>query len=158
VGVERVELIKGPASLMFGSEAMGGVVNITGESLPEPGTTKQDLNFKMFSNTYGVGLDYGYKRAAKNTIMVRGGVESHADYSDGDGNRVPNTSFALYNFNLGFIVHRSRVKSDNRLLASFNEFGFIADSGDIYEDNEEPRLPEQAGDFPGCLTRHPGCR
>jgi iron complex outermembrane receptor protein len=140
VGVERVELIKGPASLMFGSEAMGGVVNIIGESLPEPGTTKQDLNFKMFSNTYGVGLDYGYKRAAKNTFMVRGGVESHADYSDGDGNRVPNTRFALYNLNLGYIVHRSRVKSENRLLASFNEFGFIADSSDLYEDDEEPRL------------------
>jgi iron complex outermembrane recepter protein len=89
VGVERVELIKGPASLIFGSEAMGGVVHIIGESLPDPGTTKQDLNLKMFSNTYGVGLDYGFKKAAKNIFMVRGGVESHADYSDGNGNRIP---------------------------------------------------------------------
>ena len=31
VGVERVELIKGPASLLFGSNAMGGVVNIVEE-------------------------------------------------------------------------------------------------------------------------------
>lgn len=140
VGVERVELIRGPASLMFGSDAMGGVVNVIGETLPEPGTARQDLNLKLFSNTYGAGLDYGFKKAAKNIFMVRGGVESHADYSDGDGNRVPNTRFALYNLNLGYFVHRSRFKSENRLLASFNEFGFIADSADMYEDDEEPRL------------------
>jgi iron complex outermembrane recepter protein len=140
VGVERVELIKGPASLLFGSDAMGGVVHVIGEKLPEPGTTKQDVNFKLFSNTYGVGMDYGYKRAAKNTFMMRGGVESHADYSDGNGNRVPNTRFALYNLNLGYIIQKTRFKSENRLLASFNEFGFIADSADIYEDTDEPRL------------------
>jgi iron complex outermembrane receptor protein len=140
VGVERVELIKGPASLMFGSDAMGGVIHIIGENLPEPGNTEQDVNFKLFSNTFGVGLDYGYKKAAKNTFLVRGGIESHADFSDGSGHRVPNTRFALYNLNLGYIVNRSRFKSENRLLASFNEFGFIADSADMYEDSEEPRL------------------
>jgi hypothetical protein len=52
-GVDHIELIKGPASLMFGSGAMGGVVNVVEESLPEPGTTKQNLNFKLFSNTDG---------------------------------------------------------------------------------------------------------
>ena len=143
VGIERMELIKGPASLMFGSDAMGGVVNIVEENLPEPGTPKQNLNFKLFSNTYGVGLDYGYKKSAKNTFLLRRGIESHADYSDGAGNRVPNTRFALYNLNLGYIVQRARFKSENRMLASFNEFGFLADSADIHEDSEEPRLSRE---------------
>jgi iron complex outermembrane recepter protein len=140
VGIDRVELIRGPASLMFGSEAMGGVVNIVEEHLPEPGKPKQNLNFKMFSNTYGIGLDYGYKKTGKNTFLLRSGIESHADYSDGAGSRVPNTRFALYNLNLGYIVQRLRFKSENRMLASFNEFGFIADSADIYEDDDEPHL------------------
>jgi iron complex outermembrane recepter protein len=139
-GIERVELIKGPASLLFGSDAMGGVVNIVEENLPEPGSTKQNLNFKMFSNTYGLGLDYGFKKSAKNTFLLRGGMDSHADYSDGAGNRVPNTRFALYNLNLGYFIQRQRFKSDNRMLISFNEFGFIADSADLDEDEEEPRL------------------
>jgi iron complex outermembrane receptor protein len=97
VGVERIELIKGPAALMFGSDAMGGVVNIVEEDLPEPGTTKQNLNFKLFSNTYGAGIDYGFKKSGENAFLLRTGIESHADYSDGAGNRVPNTRFALYN-------------------------------------------------------------
>ncbi|MGD0757216.1 MAG: TonB-dependent receptor plug domain-containing protein, partial [Bacteroidales bacterium] len=143
VGVERIELIKGPASLLFGSGAMGGVVNVVEEDLPDPGTTKQNLNFKLFSNTYGVGLDYGFKKSGKNTFMLRAGIESHADYSDGSGNRVPNTRFALYNLNLGYIVQREHFKSENRLLASFNEFGFIADSADLHEDSAEPRLSRE---------------
>ena len=143
VGVERIELIKGPASLMFGSGAMGGVVNIVEEDLPESGTTKQNLNFKLFSNTYGAGLDYGFNKSGKNTFLLRAGIESHADYSDGSGNRIPNTRFALYNLNLGYIIQREHFKSENRLLASFNEFGFIADSADLHEDENEPRLSRE---------------
>lgn len=142
-GVERIELIKGPASLMFGSGAMGGVVNIIGEDLPEPGTTQQNLNFKLFSNTYGAGIDYGFKKSGKNSFLLRTGIESHADYSDGSGNRVPNTRFALYNINLGYIVQREHFESENRVLASFNQFGFIADSADLYEDSAEPRLSRE---------------
>jgi iron complex outermembrane receptor protein len=143
VGVERIELIKGPASLLFGSGAMGGVVNVVEEDLPDPGTTKQNLNFKLFSNTYGVGLDYGIKKSGKNTFILRAGIESHADYSDGAGNRVPNTRFALYNLNLSYIVQREHFKSENRMLASFNEFGFIADSADLHEGSAEPRLSRE---------------
>jgi iron complex outermembrane receptor protein len=143
VGVERIELIKGPAALMFGSDAMGGVVNIVEEDLPEPGTTKQNLNFKLFSNTYGAGIDYGFKKSGKNTFLLRTGIESHADYSDGAGNRVPNTRFALYNVNLGYIVQHEHFKSENRILASYNEFGFIADSADLHEGSAEPRLSRE---------------
>lgn len=142
-GVERIELIKGPASLMFGSGAMGGVVNVVEENLSDSGTTKQNLNFKLFSNTYGAGIDYGLKKSGKNIFLLRTGAESHADYSDGAGNRVPNTRFALYNLNLGYIVQREHFKSENRLLASFNEFGFIADSADLNEESDEPRLSRE---------------
>jgi iron complex outermembrane recepter protein len=143
VGVERIELIKGPASLMFGSGAMGGVVNIVEESLPDQGTSRHNLNFKLFSNTYGVGADYGFKKAARNTFILRTGVESHADYSDGSGKVVPNTRFAMYNLNLGYIVNHEKFRSENRLMASFNQFGFIADSADLFEVESEGRLDRE---------------
>jgi len=40
-------------------------------------------------------------------------------------------------------VQREHFKSENRILASFNEFGFIADSADLYEGSEEPRLSRE---------------
>jgi iron complex outermembrane recepter protein len=146
VGVERVELIKGPASLLFGSNAMGGVVNVVEENWQEKEKNSHNFNFKLFTNTYGAGLDYGFRKSGKNLFILRAGMESHADYSDGAGNRVPNTRFALYNLKLAYIVNRLNFKSENRILASYNEFGFIADSADLKEADEEPRLSREFED------------
>ena len=146
IGIERVELIKGPASLLFGSNAMGGVVNIVEEDWQVPEKDRHNLNFKLFSNTYGAGLDYGFRRSGKNTFIFRAGAESHADYSDGSGKRVPNTRFALYNLKLGYILNRSHFRSENRILASYNQFGFVADTSDLNEDEDEPRLSREFED------------
>ncbi len=140
IGIRRIELIKGPASLMFGSNAMGGVINIIEEDVPSPGEASHDLNLGLFSNSYAVSIDYGYKRTKKNTVVLDAGIDRHADYSDGSGERVPNTRFATYDLNLGYIFTRKRWKSDNRLLTSFHQFGFISDSSDIVESESEPRL------------------
>jgi iron complex outermembrane recepter protein len=145
-GIERVELIKGPASLLFGSNAMGGVVNIVEENWEEQQLNNHNLNFKLFTNTYGAGLDYGFRKSGRNTFMMRAGIESHADYSDGAGNRVPNTRFALYNLKLGYIINRSNFKSENRLLISYNQFGFVADTSELKEDEDEPRLSREFED------------
>jgi iron complex outermembrane recepter protein len=144
-GIGRVELIKGPAALLFGSDAMGGVVNVVEEDFQQ-GVTMQNINFKVFSNTYGIGLDYGLKKSGKNTFILRGGAESHADYSDDSSERVPNTRFALYNLKSAFILQRDHWKSENRLLLSFNQFGFIADTSEIHEADEEPRLSREFED------------
>jgi len=146
VGIERVELIKGPAALLFGSDAMGGVVNIVEEDEFEQGVTRQNINFKLFSNTYGIGLDYGLKKSGKNTFILRSGAESHADYSDGSDTRISNTRFGLYNLKSAYILRREHWKSENRMLLSFNQFGFIADTSEIHESDKEPRLSREFED------------
>ncbi len=140
VGVARVELIKGPAALLYGSNAMGGVVNIVEEDWQAQEKYNNNLNAGLFSNTYGASLDYGFRKAGKNTFMLRAGAESHADYSDGSGSRVPNTRFAMYTLKLGYNINRSRFKSENRLLTSYNQFGFIADTAELREETDDPRL------------------
>jgi iron complex outermembrane recepter protein len=142
-GVERVELIKGPASLLYGSGAMGGVINIVEDDFAEPNRKSHDLNLRLFSNTLGGGLDYGFKRVAKNKFLFRISAENHADYSDGDGKQVPNTRFALYNIKAGYIIDRPRFRSENRILSSFNLFGFVADSADLAEGEEESRFSRE---------------
>jgi iron complex outermembrane recepter protein len=143
IGVERIEMIKGPASLMFGSNAMGGVVNIVGDNSVDSTGKRHMLNFKLFSNTYGIGIDYGFKKPGKNILLVNCGIESHADYSDGNGNRVPNTRFALNNINLGYIIRRKNFRSENHFIAFYDLFGFVADSADLHEDTGESRLDRE---------------
>jgi len=113
-GVERVELIKGPAALLFGSDAMGGVINVVEEELRDKRPLEQDLNLKLFSNTLGLGLDYGFKKQGKNSFLCRASAENHTDYQAGGGERVPNTRFALYNLKFGHIYQGKNVRSENR--------------------------------------------
>jgi iron complex outermembrane receptor protein len=149
IGVERVELIKGPSALLFGSDAMAGVINIVDEKF-EPYTSKQHLNqsnklhnfnLSLFSNTYGISSSYGFKyRTPKNNEWIlRTGLDSHADYSDGKGNRAPNTRYAMYNFKLSHNINKSKFHSENKIFVGFNQFGFVKDTLDFAKILSEER-------------------
>lgn len=102
-GVERVEIIKGPASLLYGSDAIGGVINIIDEKPPVAGKLEADANINYYFNTQGINSDIGIKSTTKNNWfwIVRTGLKSHADYYEAEGIQVPNsrynTQFAKFN-------------------------------------------------------------
>ncbi len=93
-GVDNVEIIKGPASLLYGSDAVGGVINVLREKPAATGKINGDYHFQYHSNTKGVVTNLGIK-GNKNDIFwgVRGGGKSHADYYSGRNEFVPNTRF-----------------------------------------------------------------
>jgi iron complex outermembrane receptor protein len=126
VGIDRIEIIKGPMSVLYGSEAIGGVINIIDEAPAAPGNTSGDFNTRLFSNTYGLYADVGFKGANQNrNWQLRGGVNSNADYSDGDGMRILNSRFKGYYLkgNMGFT--RKNWTSYNTYNGSLDNFGFI---------------------------------
>ncbi|MFA4839347.1 MAG: TonB-dependent receptor [Candidatus Neomarinimicrobiota bacterium] len=93
-GVENVEVIKGPASLLYGSDAIGGVVNFIKEKPAPAGTLKADYHLDLFSNSLGIMQDFGIKGAGQNLFGgLRFGHKSHADYLQGGGDYVPNSRF-----------------------------------------------------------------
>ncbi|MEX0884155.1 MAG: carboxypeptidase-like regulatory domain-containing protein, partial [Cyclobacteriaceae bacterium] len=102
-GLAGVEIIKGPASIIYGSGAMAGVVNLLEDPDASTGTTEGDVNLRVFSNTLGARAEAGVKGTTETGITwsLRGASESHADYLDGDGNTVGNTRFATKNIKAG---------------------------------------------------------
>ncbi|MCX6325152.1 MAG: carboxypeptidase-like regulatory domain-containing protein [Bacteroidia bacterium] len=52
-GIEDVEIIKGPASLLYGSDAIGGVINFIKEKPASVDSIIVDYNMQLFSNTLG---------------------------------------------------------------------------------------------------------
>lgn len=140
VGVDRIEIIKGPASLLYGSEAMGGVINIIEEKSAPVNTVKVDFSTRLFSNTYGQGLDLGIKGATKKiNWRVRLGEDSHADYSDGNNQRVLNSRFGGYYAKAGFGFNTKHWASQNEYAFNQNNFGFLMDTVQL-KDKADDRI------------------
>ena len=69
--VERIEIVKGPASSLYGSEAVGGLINIITKN-PQNAPL---LNADVFSTTWGeYNLDIGFKFNAGKKAKVLTGI------------------------------------------------------------------------------------
>ena len=93
-GVEKVEVIKGPASLLYGSDAVGGAINVISERPAKQNTTVVDGGVNYFTNGAGINTNLGIRSTGKNLFWgLRGGINSNQDYTDGNQNIVPNSRF-----------------------------------------------------------------
>jgi len=93
-GIESVEVIKGPASLLYGSDAIGGVVDFVKEKPAPIGKIVGDYNMKLYSNSIGATTNIGVKGSSQNFFWgIRGGGKTDADYLQGGGDFVPNSRF-----------------------------------------------------------------
>jgi iron complex outermembrane recepter protein len=126
IGIDHVEIIKGPASLLYGSEAVGGVINIVEEREPDDGKIVGDFNTKFLSNTLGNSTDLGFKgnKNDKNW-RLRAGYESDADYQDGKNIRILNSRFNGYYFKASYEFKKKKWICKNNYNGSLNNFGFI---------------------------------
>ncbi len=135
VGVDRVELIKGPASVLYGSEAVGGVINVI-EERPEPDAPRGgDVNLRLYSNTQGISGDAGLLgNTRRGWWRVRAGADSHTDYSDGKGERVLNSRFGGFYFKSTLAFRNERRQTVLNYDGSLSRFGFIVeDLADFFE-------------------------
>ena len=99
--IDRIEIIKGPASLVYGSDAIGGVLNFVKENPAPKQTIQGDYNGQYFTNTNGYSNNFGVKGASKSFFGgVRIGQKSHEDYLQGGGEFVPNSRFNEKTINL----------------------------------------------------------
>ena len=119
-GVERIEVIKGPASLIYGSGAVGGVINLIGEPVAKEGTIEGGANIKYFGNTSGIDANIGIK-GNKNGIFwgVRGGINTNKDYIQGDGKFAPNTRFNRNNLKATFGIIKRRISA--KIIYQYND-------------------------------------
>jgi len=96
-GIEDVEVIKGPASLLYGSDAIGGVINFIKEKPATQNTISGDYNLQLFSNTLGMTNNLGVKGASEKLFGgIRVGQKTNSDFLQGGGTYAANTRFNEY--------------------------------------------------------------
>lgn len=99
LGLQRVEVIKGPASLLYGSDALGGVINfITEEPLPQ-GTVKGFFQSQYQTNNQM--QEYGLHNAGKLGALFWGinlNRKQAGNYKNSADGKVYNSGFENLDF------------------------------------------------------------
>ncbi|MBW1898411.1 MAG: TonB-dependent receptor [Deltaproteobacteria bacterium] len=101
--IERVEIIRGPASVQYGSAAMGGVVNV----ITKRGTEEPEVFVEVLSGSHGYDeASAGFSGKVKNFDFSASFTRSAMnDYVTGDGDQYLNTGYDKkqdVNLNAGF--------------------------------------------------------
>ena len=114
-GQESVEIIKGPASLLYGSDAMGGILYFNPEKYAANNKTELSVNQVVNSNTKGSNSSVTLKTSEeKFKFLVQNNYTTHADYKTPNGETVVNTRFIEKDFKIGTSYATSRYVADFR--------------------------------------------
>lgn len=142
-GQESVEIIKGPASLLYGSDAMGGVLYFNPEKYAANNTTNLVVNQVVNSNTQGSNSSVTLKTSEeKFKFLVQNNYTTHADYKTPNGETVVNTRFIEKDFKVGTSFATSRYVADFRY--NYNDLNLgLPDSAIEDSRNRTPLYPSQ---------------
>jgi iron complex outermembrane recepter protein len=142
-GIGSVEVIKGPASLLYGSDAIGGVLYLNPERYAPENMTRAEVEVDYFSNTKG----YQFSGMAKTSgeklkFLARGSYAAHSDYKTGEGVMVTNTRFNEKDLKAGFGFLDSKFKADLRYNYNQSNIG-IPEAIGVQSTEKAPLIPYQ---------------
>lgn len=143
-GIESVEVIKGPASLLYGSDALGGVLYFTPEKFAEANTFIANFDQKFFSNTLGSNTSTGLKTSSDNwKFLARGSYNTHSDYEISNGDRITNTRYNETDFKTGIGYSNSKISSVFRYNYNKLDLGMPEDGIAEQTSNKKTMYPKQ---------------
>ena len=158
-GAERIEIVRGPATLLYGSNAVGGLVNVITphESYREAlfAGTRGQFSTNVGSANAETGTTASLQHAQGNLLVWGGGSMRRTDDYDTPAGTIENSATKLRNARAGlgwfgdrFFASGGFTAEDGRYGVPFaNEFhGHHDDHGDDHNEAEEEHHDEEGDD------------
>ncbi|NLJ17546.1 TonB-dependent receptor [Globicatella sulfidifaciens] len=143
--INKLEIIKGPSSFLYGSDALGGVINVNSNTAPSKHTfggnidlvgKSNNLHFggslnvfgrkdKWFFNFRSTYMDYADYRVPSDTVYI------YSYAVDLDKHFVRNTAGKEWSNSLHFGYINNKVKSIFSISNNFSKSGFFANAHGI---------------------------
>ena len=146
-GYEQVEVIKGPASLLYGSDALGGVLFFADERYAEKNSIETALSSEFHSNTLGL-RNAGAFKISKNKLHFNwfGVYTTHKDYTDGYNHFVPNSRFNTGDIKSTFAYTGDKYITSLKYNYLNEKYGLTEtgeETGSGYRNGRIPEMPYQ---------------
>jgi iron complex outermembrane receptor protein len=129
-GVDRIEIIKGPSALAFGTNSIGGVINfLPGHPLQIEGRESK-VSIRGFSASSGLQASIITKTTSKRSHhSFSGGYNEHANYLLPDGSEVSNSQYNQFFAQgvFGYVVDWGLI--NGAYSSSYNTAGIIGAEG-----------------------------
>ncbi len=106
--VDNIEIVKGPGSLMYGSDGIAGVINFISSKFPTAGTTKTQFSTNYQSNNNQIG--YSLSNAGnKNGVQWLGRFthKKAGNYQNKYDGKIYNSGFKEYDGSLKLGINKS---------------------------------------------------
>ncbi len=138
LGIEKVEVIKGASSLLYGSDALGGVIYLHEEEYAESNMFEAGINSQFEVNSMGITNGFHMKIAKKNIrFNLFGNQTSQADYQVPNGDFVFNSRFKGQGIKAALGMNKNNWVGNIRYTFVSNELGIPGHTHDSVPSKED---------------------
>lgn len=151
LGLGGVEVIKGPASLLYGADALGGVIHYRDKGYAAQGTQKFYISSRLESNSLGTTNEMGYQmNNGKLKVNVFGNYVSHKDFQLPGGEFLESSRFWASNLKASIGFRKDNYIFNLRYHGSYSQLGIPG-----HFDGETPKVQDFLTNFRGRRASFP---
>ncbi|PWH85694.1 TonB-dependent receptor [Brumimicrobium oceani] len=124
LGLGKVEVVKGPSSLLYGADALGGVIHFIDEPYLQKGKSDGYVSTKLESNSLGTTNEVGFRiHKGKWRANVHANYINHADFQLPDAQFIKNSRFWGSNFKTSLGYRHKNYQLNIRYQLSYLRLG-----------------------------------
>ena len=145
LGIGSVEVIKGPSSLLYGADALGGVIYYVDEKYAAQDRTEFGFSTQNESNTLGTTNQVWFKKSGSNMRFNLGAsLSSHADYRLPDNRFAANSRFTDNSIKSSLGWNRRKGVLNVRYTYNTTNAGIPGHTHDLVIEESKLKVKEQS--------------